>query len=216
MNSSHKQGRKNLVLGVISKVDAERLLTDWANLPDLPKSMTEFDEVPDSVAKAYYRLLDRHPRVFGPIEGRGKSVTEDGIPPTSSTCFHVRTWRDRLRLAWAAEDRRRREWHLFALRLDYHRELGIHALPSEFSTDQLMSLLWTVPPITALEAALFYLSAGIGDRARVCRGPGCPARYFIAKKRWQRYCSEVCALPAQQEAKRKWWRENRAKGAGLL
>jgi hypothetical protein len=43
--------------------------------------------------------------------------------------------------------------------------------------------------------------------ARVCGNPDCPARYFVAKKATQRYCSEKCAEVFQKEWKRKWWAE---------
>ncbi len=50
----------------------------------------------------------------------------------------------------------------------------------------------------------------IADRLRVCPNGGCPAPYFIAKRRSQKYCSEACALPAQREFKRAWWTEHGA------
>lgn len=48
------------------------------------------------------------------------------------------------------------------------------------------------------------------DLMRVCMNPECPARYFIAYRRTQKFCSEKCAGPGQREAKRRWWNENRA------
>jgi hypothetical protein len=39
---------------------------------------------------------------------------------------------------------------------------------------------------------------------------GCPAPYFIKKKPKQKFCSDVCALPAQREFKRNWFREHGA------
>jgi hypothetical protein len=42
-------------------------------------------------------------------------------------------------------------------------------------------------------------------RARYCANPECPAPYFFVKRKNQRYCSEICAAPAQRELKRKWW-----------
>ena len=67
------------------------------------------------------------------------------------------------------------------------------------------------PDPTPLEAALYHLQ-NLGDLARHCLNSDCPAPYFVATKRWQHYCSPECSLPAQREAKRKWWNENRAKG----
>ncbi len=48
----------------------------------------------------------------------------------------------------------------------------------------------------------------IADRLRLCPNPNCPAPYFIAYRRGQRYCSDTCAQPAQREFKREWWREH--------
>jgi hypothetical protein len=43
-----------------------------------------------------------------------------------------------------------------------------------------------------------------------CGNPECPAPYFIATRKDQRYCSDDCAAPAKRQAKLKWWNENRA------
>jgi len=48
----------------------------------------------------------------------------------------------------------------------------------------------------------------IVDRMRYCPTLGCPAPYFIAQRRSQKYCSDACAVPAQREFKRAWWREH--------
>jgi hypothetical protein len=46
------------------------------------------------------------------------------------------------------------------------------------------------------------------DRMRYCLNPECPAPYFFAKKRRQRYCTEECAGAGQRELKRVWWAEH--------
>jgi hypothetical protein len=46
------------------------------------------------------------------------------------------------------------------------------------------------------------------DRMRYCLNPECPAPYFFAKKRRQRYCTEECAGAGQRELKRAWWAEH--------
>lgn len=53
-----------------------------------------------------------------------------------------------------------------------------------------------------------YRALKLADRMRYCQNPGCPAPYFIAQRRSQRYCSGVCAQPAQREFKRRWWGEH--------
>jgi hypothetical protein len=47
----------------------------------------------------------------------------------------------------------------------------------------------------------------LADRLRRCENPSCPAPYYIAKRRNQKFCTEICAVPAQQEQKRAWWNE---------
>ncbi len=49
------------------------------------------------------------------------------------------------------------------------------------------------------------------DRMGYCRNPECPAPYFLAKRRDQKYCSDICATPAKKAAKLKWWHEHRGK-----
>jgi hypothetical protein len=71
------------------------------------------------------------------------------------------------------------------------------------------------PPVTPFEAAVFYFQTSIADLAKHCGNSECPAPYFIAIKKWQKYCSEKCAGPAARESKRRWWQENRAKNGGL-
>lgn len=44
---------------------------------------------------------------------------------------------------------------------------------------------------------------------RICPNSDCRARYFIAGRKDQKYCSPVCAEPAKLAAKRKWWNTNR-------
>lgn len=48
----------------------------------------------------------------------------------------------------------------------------------------------------------------IADRMRYCPNPTCPSPYFIAYRRSQKYCTDACALPAQRELKRAWWKEH--------
>ena len=62
-----------------------------------------------------------------------------------------------------------------------------------------------------LPALLAYCSLLCSDKMRTCRNPDCPARYFVAGRRDQRYCSAECAAPAKREAKLRSWRKHRQK-----
>jgi hypothetical protein len=72
-------------------------------------------------------------------------------------------------------------------------------------------LLLSEVPLTPFEAAMFHLQTQLTDKLRRCPNPTCPAPYFFATKKGQKFCSTVCAEPAQREAKRKWWNEHRGK-----
>ncbi len=125
--------------------------------------------------------------------------------------------RDDLRLVWDTPDRRHRDWYLFQLRQTFHHDVIMGDVLDKREAPnpgRLSGRLAAPPALTPFEAALEYFRTRIGDRAKHCGGPDCPAPYFIAVKRWQKYCSLACAGPAGREAKRKWWHER--KGKGLL
>ena len=44
--------------------------------------------------------------------------------------------------------------------------------------------------------------------AKICANPECPARYFIAGRATQRYCSEKCSGVLQRTYKLRWWKEH--------
>lgn len=56
--------------------------------------------------------------------------------------------------------------------------------------------------------AAIWHAQKFADLMRVCPNPECPAPYFVAGKRSQKYCSKACAAPAQRELKRTWWTEH--------
>jgi hypothetical protein len=63
------------------------------------------------------------------------------------------------------------------------------------------------PVLDRFEVALMYCMRS-AERLRVCQNTECPTPYFIAQRRWQKYCSEKCAQPSQREFKRKWWADH--------
>jgi hypothetical protein len=225
-----KAGHK--ILGVIAREDAEKLLLDLANAFDLPDAPHPFalnnDYFEEEQYPAYRRLITQHASVFGAIDDFDTYVVHK-----------LRQFRDRLRQAWTERDPRCRDWRVYQLRLDFHRfrtnqqEKAARKANFPMTTAQLWEqeqarlqgriepredyhqILEDPPPLTKFEATMFYFQAIIADRARFCEGPDCKARYFIAVKRWQKYCSLECAGPAGREAKRKWWHEHKGKGSSL-
>jgi len=65
-------------------------------------------------------------------------------------------------------------------------------------------------PENELEEAVYALFRN-SSLAKVCENPECPAKYFIAQRKSQRYCGEECASVYQREWKRKWWKKKGAK-----
>lgn len=65
-------------------------------------------------------------------------------------------------------------------------------------------------PLDQFERAVYALFRN-SRLVRVCENPDCPARYFIAKRRTQRYCGEDCASVFQRAWKLSWWKEKGSK-----
>jgi hypothetical protein len=66
---------------------------------------------------------------------------------------------------------------------------------------------WIISDADAF-AQVLLRAIDVAPLMRNCSNPACPAPRFIAAKKSQRFCSDVCALPAQREWKRSWWRQN--------
>jgi hypothetical protein len=132
----------------------------------------------------------------------------------SLSVHELMSLRDELRLVWDTQDRRHRDWYLFRLRDSFQHDVilgDVKAKGGPPNPGRLASRLAAPPEITPFEGALFYFQTRLGELARHCGNATCPAPYFIAKKKWQKYCSPECAGPATRESKRQWWREHRAK-----
>jgi hypothetical protein len=178
------QKSDNKVLGMITPTDAEEFLFEWANL--------SFDQ-----SRAIERLKKHHPEILSTIDD-----------------YTLALLQGQLRMAWDAPDQRHRDWCLYQMR-DYLYQSSAREewLRQHDSTGRIASKqpagyqFGPPPPITKLEAVLVYLQSRIGDRTKHCGYEDCPTPYFIAVKRWQKFCSEKCAGPGNREVKRKWWHE---------
>jgi hypothetical protein len=197
VSTSRKHGSK--FLGVITREKAEKLLLDWANL------RISKDEGP------LRRLVVRYPEVFIPLS------LDQTFADAPRQAWELERLLGHLRKAWDAPDRRHRDWYIFHLRAKYSEWTRGMSLVKPEEEIAIKPIEWyeEPPPITPLEATMIYFQTTIADRAKHCGGPDCPAPYFIAIKKWQKYCSEKCAGPAARESKRQWWRENRAKNGGI-
>jgi hypothetical protein len=78
---------------------------------------------------------------------------------------------------------------------------GFPTLPAQFRK------LASFPAPTVFEQCLLYLIRP-GVHTSLCANQECSAPYFFQSRRGEKYCSTDCARPAQQEFKRRWWREH--------
>jgi hypothetical protein len=179
---------------VLVKKLARKLLLDWANLPNPP----------DGDNLKWIRL--RHPDVFSFIanddEGLKRLVERVGY------C---------LRQAWKDSDPLRRDWFLFTARQEYmYGMLG--TLPAvtrdgRRGWDVARKLILGVPPRTAFDVAVFYAQSRLAHKMRYCQNKDCNTRYFLQRKKNQKYCSVKCTEPTLLRSKRDWWNAHRGKGA---
>jgi hypothetical protein len=209
--SRHKT--RHQILGVLAEANAESLLMDWANLAGTWPQLESGEAIGQAIS-SIKRMCFKYPRVF-----------EECVPTVAILLGYF------LRNSWEASDLRHRDWYMFKFR-DYYQQTIVRvrqvsavqspgrippAMPVivPASRAELLEAMGTrnnPPPITPIEAAAFYFQQN-ARRARRCLNEGCPAPYFLAKKKGQKFCGEECAKPTQREAKRKWWNENRGKQA---
>jgi hypothetical protein len=218
MSTSRRQASK--ILGVISPTEAQRLLLDWANLPFDAKLISDLERVQASRKRMRLHYAD----IFAGFDDM----------QLVAVLYQIQKF---LRKAWSSADPRGKDWYLTQMR-DLYRELPVlfaspdagdpyrpfhdvdagddFEIQSSVNLERMINNRFSEPPpITPFEAAVFYFQRALADRAKYCGGPDCAAPYFIAEKRWQKYCSPKCAGPATRESKRQWWRDNRAKNGGL-
>ena len=173
---------------------AERFLKDLANLlVDDEAAVTEFiarhaDFLPTAEMR---RPLES--ALHEILEAKGEELPEELRARLFDLREQLPGLRRRLRALWTAPDDWTRLWLVFRLNQDVMHG-GDHAL----------LLTSDPPPLTLFMQALLYFLRQ-ADRARRCANPDCPAPYFFAKHRAQKFCTEDCALPAQREWKRRWW-----------
>jgi hypothetical protein len=197
LNSSKKQPRQ--ILGVILPEKAERLLWDLANLPGRGP-LFEMDQASLATLVEKLEVIKRRYELFG--------STQDYL----LLC-------DVLRRAWDTRDERDREWLCFKFRQTSAELALFHDFKERMrkgddlaAEDRKADLRDFAPPINPVEAAIFHFQHQ-AKRALHCPNPDCPAPYFFASRKGQKYCSEKCAEPAQRAAKRNWWQQNRGKAA---
>jgi hypothetical protein len=191
MNSSNPRALRTLAH--VAPDRAEKFLVFLANLPDeiawVKKYVRDFSDLSPK------RTLEDW-SAFAP-KPEWKQRNESPYWPLPKELGQLR---ETLRRMWKEPDVRTRDWIAYNLRFYELVRVDFALVNPEVTGRQL-------PPPTPFEQCLLHLGK-CADRARYCANPSCVAPYFFARRRSQRYCSDACAVPAQQEYKRRWWDEH--------
>jgi hypothetical protein len=201
MNSSTRTRRRTLA-GHSASDEAKKLLVGLANLRDegvaIKWLQTHFPDVLAGVSP----WLVRH---------WAMNTEQDAYEPGRSDEELLRQYwlvplRDTLRAIWRAPDVRTKQWGIFRITQDFFQQGDrklIHRPLADFSD---MFLTGLKPPGRTERLLLEFMRWS--ELTRFCGNPDCPAPYFIAIRRTQKYCSVDCSEPAQREIKQKWWASN--------
>jgi len=175
--------------------------------PQLLEALTELANLRDE-PEAFERFCKRWPEL---------AYVSDKAPephPIEETNLPIKFWllyerRARLQELWEGDP-----WAL--------RDFLLPSDPPEELRDEYADVLWEhgaqilldwrrgeiiYAPKTPFQWAIYTLFR-TSALAKVCANPDCPARYFVATKVTQRYCTEKCAEVFQKEWKRRWWAEH--------
>jgi hypothetical protein len=180
-----------------------RALTELANLRDDPEAFERFQARWPTLAHV--------------------SDDADELHPIHETSLPLKFWliyerREKLRDIWEGKPDYLKE---FLLPHDPPEELRVTGFYiDKSSTKRQVGVIWDAPidldwrrgqiiyePRTEFQRAIYALFRR-SALAKVCANPDCLARYFVARKATQRYCSEKCAEVFQKVYKRKWWTEH--------
>ena len=203
--------KKNLSrpLAPISAARAREFLYRLANLLEDQKAVLGFktrfgdlflSEVPWAVVRHWALNIE------------AEDLADGGRPEWSEDDLLQRYWllplRDAIRAIWDAPDLLVKQWGVFTTLANYFtfgdRSLFVGPVegPLEWSSYS------TGPPGPCGRILLHLLKNA--DLTRHCGYPECPAPYFFAARRSQKYCSKDCSKPAQRESERRWWNKNGA------
>lgn len=103
--------------------------------------------------------------------------------------------RDVLRRIWRSDE----DANDYVKLLLYSSEMSPHRVEFNWKRGEIV-----YQPQDNFERAVYALFRNSG-LAKVCENADCPAPYFIARRRTQRYCGEDCALVFQKQWKKNWW-----------
>lgn len=201
--------KQTQTLAKFSPTQLEQFLVEMANLQESLEAIKRFRErftgfIPPYDPGWIARLVEKNERLAKELSEIPDHVSLEEIEASA----WIVTLMLMLRNIWTEPDRRQKEWGVFAFRYALYKYED-----DTLTSERLFGILldpaksFRIPPPTPFEQALSYLIK-VGDKARYCANPECPAPYFFVQRKNQRYCSEICAAPAQRELKRQWWAEH--------
>lgn len=188
--------------------------------------------IPDWKAKRFLEdvtnMSDDHQRAINTLEQRYRDIipsswlisnqresVEESAPNSLLRLIGPEHWlhftpsfREALRAIWIAPDQRTKEWGVFRL-----IEAAVISETNPKPSDILATLtiingaVAPLPPPSPIEQCLQYLLRN-ATKTLICLNQDCPARFFFASRKSQKYCSTDCSVPAQRFYKRKWWAKN--------
>jgi len=185
----------------ISAARAQQFLGRLANLRDDPAAAKKFE----TQFRELLPVRGWEPgrcAVVKVSKGDHEKAAHEGLYDEDNAPLPDYLWRlrEKLRLVFDCSDMRTRRW-----RIERLKQNALTMLDRRFLAPDAFHL--TLPPPTSHERVLEHLGR-CADRLRICANESCPARYFIADYRSQKFCGKDCSEPAQREAKRQWWADH--------
>jgi hypothetical protein len=192
----------NNALARPSTSSLKRFLDELVNLPDEAAAARRF------VLRFGDRFLTDVPQNV--VTQWKLRIYEEDASDLSNEDFLWKEWlpslRDAVRVLWKSSDYRSKQFGVIRILEDYFAIGGSRLSPGPVWG----SMEWffhSLGPATPVELALMRL-LNVAHLTRFCANQECKTPYFWAGTASQRYCSELCAKPAQREYKRKWWTEH--------
>lgn len=189
MRDEVSQKMKNEYLASVTQSDAKAFLRELVNLSDEPAAVRRF------VEGKFARFL---PWARLPTTEIGEIALDESSPSAGQIAVKLRndpllSLRNALRSIWTEPDSKTKQWQIFLLGAE-------STMAGEF--------VRVIPAPTAFQQVVVFL-LGWAEKTSICQNPdGCPAPYFLATRRGQKFCGEECTKPASRNYKLRWWQRN--------
>ncbi len=182
----------------------DRFLVELANMQQADHVLRKFSSLlPPSLQSA---------NDFSPVF----SKNPDELP-----AVNLRAYQELVQAVWEAPTNAERRYFAWKLRSRLYRAVEAEAREAIPQTIQRAGDEWRRVgewkleysrmlrslPETSFEAVVNRLD-DLGERTKRCGNPDCPAPFFIAVRKSQRYCTESCAGVFQRQAKQAWWQHH--------